>query len=1051
MAKFFIDRPIFAWVLAIIIMLVGALSILKLPIEQYPNVAPPAIEIQATYPGADAKTLQDSVTQVIEQNMNGIDGLMYMSSSSDSSGTLTLTISFESGTDADIAQVQVQNKLQLATPLLPQEVQQQGIQVKKSSSSFLMVAGFISDDDNMTQNDISDFISSSIKDPISRTKGVGDTQVFGAQYAMRIWMDPHKLNNYNLTPVDVISALNTQNTQVAAGQLGGTPPVPGQQLNASIIAQTRLTSTDEFGKILLKVNEDGSQVRLRDVARIELGAENYEIVARYNGKPASGIGIKLATGANALDTANAVKEELAKLQPTFPAGLKVVYPYDTTPFVKISIFEVVKTLIEAIVLVFLVMYLFLQNFRATLIPTIAVPVVLLGTFAVINAFGYSINTLTMFGMVLAIGLLVDDAIVVVENVERVMAEEGLPPKEATKRSMEQIQGALVGIALVLAAVFIPMAFFGGSTGVIYRQFSITIVSAMALSVLVAFILTPALCATMLKPIKKGDHGKTTGFFGWFNRIFDKSTSHYVDGVGHMVRSTGRYMLIYLVIVVGMAFLFMRLPSSFLPEEDQGLLLAQAQLPAGATQERTQKVLDQVTDYFLTQEKDTVKSVFTVNGFGFAGRGQNTGIAFVSLKPWDERTGADMKVPAIAGRAMKALGAIKDAMVIPFNLPAIIELGNATGFDFELIDQNNLGHDKLTEARNQLFGMIAQHPDTLVGVRPNGMEDTPQYKLTIDQEKAQALGVSLSDINTTLAASWGGSYVNDFIDRGRVKKVYVMGKADSRMLPDDIGKWFVRNSSGTMVPFSAFSSAKWQYGSPRLERYNGLPAMEILGQAAPGKSSGAAMDLMEELAAKLPAGIGYDWTGMSYQERLSGNQAPALYAISLIVVFLCLAALYESWSIPFSVMLVVPLGVIGALLFTTLRGLSNDVYFVVGLLTTIGLSTKNAILIVEFAKDLMDKEGKGLIEAALEACRMRLRPILMTSLAFILGVLPLAISTGAGSGSQNAVGTGVIGGMVTATILAIFFVPVFFVVVRRRFGKKKEESANSHPVEHHQTH
>ncbi|WP_418156564.1 efflux RND transporter permease subunit [Pantoea agglomerans] len=1051
MAKFFIDRPIFAWVLAIIIMLVGALSILKLPIEQYPNVAPPAIEIQATYPGADAKTLQDSVTQVIEQNMNGIDGLMYMSSSSDSSGTLTLTISFESGTDADIAQVQVQNKLQLATPLLPQEVQQQGIQVKKSSSSFLMVAGFISDDDNMTQNDISDFISSSIKDPISRTKGVGDTQVFGAQYAMRIWMDPHKLNNYNLTPVDVISALNTQNTQVAAGQLGGTPPVPGQQLNASIIAQTRLTSTDEFGKILLKVNEDGSQVRLRDVARIELGAENYEIVARYNGKPASGIGIKLATGANALDTANAVKEELAKLQPTFPAGLKVVYPYDTTPFVKISIFEVVKTLIEAIVLVFLVMYLFLQNFRATLIPTIAVPVVLLGTFAVISAFGYSINTLTMFGMVLAIGLLVDDAIVVVENVERVMAEEGLPPKEATKRSMEQIQGALVGIALVLAAVFIPMAFFGGSTGVIYRQFSITIVSAMALSVLVAFILTPALCATMLKPIKKGEHGKTTGFFGWFNRMFDKSTNHYVDGVGHMVRSTGRYMLIYLVIVVGMAFLFVRLPSSFLPEEDQGLLLAQAQLPAGATQERTQKVLDQVTDYFLTQEKDTVKSVFTVNGFGFAGRGQNTGIAFVSLKPWDERTGSDMKVPAIAGRAMQALGAIKDAMVIPFNLPAIIELGNATGFDFELIDQNNLGHDKLTEARNQLFGMIAQHPDTLVGVRPNGMEDTPQYKLTIDQEKAQALGVSLSDINTTLAASWGGSYVNDFIDRGRVKKVYVMGKADARMLPDDIGKWYVRNSSGTMVPFSAFSSAKWQYGSPRLERYNGLPAMEILGQAAPGKSSGAAMDLMEELAAKLPAGIGYDWTGMSYQERLSGNQAPALYAISLIVVFLCLAALYESWSIPFSVMLVVPLGVIGALIFTTLRGLSNDVYFVVGLLTTIGLSTKNAILIVEFAKDLMDKEGKGLIEAALEACRMRLRPILMTSLAFILGVLPLAISTGAGSGSQNAVGTGVIGGMVTATILAIFFVPVFFVVVRRRFGKKKEESANSHPVEHNQAH
>ncbi|UYV56552.1 efflux RND transporter permease subunit [Pantoea dispersa] len=1047
MAKFFIDRPIFAWVLAIIIMLAGALSIIKLPIEQYPNVAPPAVEIQASYPGADAKTLQDSVTQVIEQNMNGIDGLMYMSSSSDSSGTLTLTLTFQSGTDADIAQVQVQNKLQLAMPLLPQEVQQQGIQVKKSSSSFLMVAGFVSEDGSMTQNDISDYVASNIKDPISRTPGVGDTQVFGAQYAMRIWLDPHKLNNYQLTPVDVISALQTQNTQVAAGQLGGTPPVPGQQLNASIIAQTRLTSTEEFGNIMLKVNQDGSQVRLRDVAKIELGGENYEIIARYNGKPASGIGVKLATGANALDTADAVKAELAKLEPFFPAGMKTVYPYDTTPFVKISIFEVVKTLFEAIVLVFLVMYLFLQNFRATLIPTIAVPVVLLGTFAIISAFGYSINTLTMFGMVLAIGLLVDDAIVVVENVERVMAEEGLPPKEATKRSMEQIQGALVGIALVLSAVFIPMAFFGGSTGVIYRQFSITIVSAMALSVLVALILTPALCATMLKPIKKGEHGKTTGFFGWFNRLFDKSTNHYVDSVGHIVRSTGRYLLIYLLIVVGMAYLFLKLPTSFLPEEDQGLLLAQAQLPAGATQERTQKVLDQVTDYFLTKEKDSVNSVFTVNGFGFAGRGQNTGIAFVSLKPWDERGDASLKVPAIAGRAMQALGQIKDAMVFPFNLPAIIELGNATGFDFQLIDQGNLGHEKLTAARNQLFGMIAQHPDTLVGVRPNGLEDTPQYKLIIDQEKAQALGVSLSDINTTLGAAWGGSYVNDFIDRGRVKKVYVMGQADSRMLPDDISKWYVHNSAGTMVPFSAFSSAKWQYGSPRLERYNGLPSMEILGQAAPGKSSGDAMNLMESLASKLPAGIGYDWTGMSYQERLSGNQAPALYAISLIVVFLCLAALYESWSIPFAVMLVVPLGVIGALLFTTLRGLSNDVYFVVGLLTTIGLSAKNAILIVEFAKDLMEKEGKGLVESTLEASRMRLRPILMTSLAFILGVLPLAISSGAGSGAQNAVGTGVMGGMVTATALAIFFVPVFFVVVRRRFSKNKSELEQGHPVDH----
>lgn len=1038
MAKFFIDRPIFAWVIAIIIMLMGALSILKLPIEQYPEVAPPAIEIQAAYPGADAKTLQDSVTQVIEQNMNGIDGFMYMSSSSDSSGSLTLTMTFESGTDVDIAQVQVQNKLQLAMPLLPQEVQQQGIQVQKSSSSFLMVAGFMSDDGSMTQNDIADFIASSVKDQISRIPGVGDAQLFGAQYAMRIWMDPNKLLNYRVTPVDVVNAIRSQNAQIAAGQLGGTPSTKGQQLNASIIAQTRLTSTEEFGNILLKVNPDGSQVRLRDVSKIELGGENYEILARFNGQPASGLGIKLATGANALDTADAVKKELAKLQSTFPSGLKTVYPYDTTPFVKISINEVVKTLFEAIVLVFLVMYLFLQNFRATLIPTLAVPVVLLGTFAIINAFGYSINTLTMFGMVLAIGLLVDDAIVVVENVERVMEEEGLPPKEATKRSMEQIQGALVGIALVLSAVFVPMAFFGGSTGVIYRQFAITIVSAMVLSVIVALILTPALCATMLKPVPKGGHGKKTGFFGWFNRMFDKSTHHYTNSIGYMIRGTGRYLAIYLVIFAGMAILFLRLPTAFLPEEDQGLLLAQAQLPSGATQERTQKVLDEVTHYFLTKEKDNVESVFTVNGFGFAGRGQNTGIAFVSLKPWDERSSAENKVPAIAGRAMQALGSIKDAMVFPFNLPAIIELGNATGFDFQLIDQANLGHEKLTQARNQLLGMAAEHPDTLVGVRPNGLEDTSQYKLIVDYEKAEALGVSVDNINTTLRTAWGGSYVNDFIDRGRVKKVYVMGEADSRMLPEDINKWHIRASNGEMVPFSAFSSAKWEYGSPRLERYNGLPSMQIMGQAAPGKSSGEAMDLMEQLASQLPEGIGYDWTGMSYQERLSGNQAPALYAISLIVVFLCLAALYESWSIPFSVMLVVPLGVIGALLFTTLRGLNNDVYFVVGLLTTIGLSAKNAILIVEFAKDAMEKESKGLVEATLEAVRMRLRPILMTSLAFILGVLPLTISSGAGSGAQNAVGTGVMGGMVTATVLAIFFVPVFFVVVRRRFSPSKNK-------------
>ncbi|ECI3855468.1 hydrophobe/amphiphile efflux-1 family RND transporter [Salmonella enterica subsp. enterica] len=1034
MANFFIRRPIFAWVLAIILMMAGALAIMQLPVAQYPTIAPPAVSISATYPGADAQTVQDTVTQVIEQNMNGIDNLMYMSSTSDSAGSVTITLTFQSGTDPDIAQVQVQNKLQLATPLLPQEVQQQGISVEKSSSSFLMVAGFVSDNPNTTQDDISDYVASNIKDSISRLNGVGDVQLFGAQYAMRIWLDANLLNKYQLTPVDVINQLKVQNDQIAAGQLGGTPALPGQQLNASIIAQTRLKDPQEFGKVTLRVNTDGSVVHLKDVARIELGGENYNVVARINGKPASGLGIKLATGANALDTATAIKAKLAELQPFFPQGMKVVYPYDTTPFVKISIHEVVKTLFEAIILVFLVMYLFLQNIRATLIPTIAVPVVLLGTFAVLAAFGYSINTLTMFGMVLAIGLLVDDAIVVVENVERVMMEDNLSPREATEKSMSQIQGALVGIAMVLSAVFIPMAFFGGSTGAIYRQFSITIVSAMALSVLVALILTPALCATLLKPVSAEHHEKKSGFFGWFNARFDHSVNHYTNSVSGIVRNTGRYLIIYLLIVVGMAVLFLRLPTSFLPEEDQGVFLTMIQLPSGATQERTQKVLDQVTHYYLNNEKANVESVFTVNGFSFSGQGQNSGMAFVSLKPWEERNGKENSVEAVIARATRAFSQIRDGLVFPFNMPAIVELGTATGFDFELIDQGGLGHDALTKARNQLLGMVAKHPDLLVRVRPNGLEDTPQFKLDVDQEKAQALGVSLSDINETISAALGGYYVNDFIDRGRVKKVYVQADAQFRMLPGDINNLYVRSANGEMVPFSTFSSARWIYGSPRLERYNGMPSMELLGEAAPGRSTGEAMSLMENLASQLPNGIGYDWTGMSYQERLSGNQAPALYAISLIVVFLCLAALYESWSIPFSVMLVVPLGVVGALLAASLRGLNNDVYFQVGLLTTIGLSAKNAILIVEFAKDLMEKEGRGLIEATLEASRMRLRPILMTSLAFILGVMPLVISRGAGSGAQNAVGTGVMGGMLTATLLAIFFVPVFFVVVKRRFNR-----------------
>lgn len=1033
MANFFIQRPIFAWVLAIILMIAGGLAILKLPVAQYPTIAPPAVAVTATYPGADAQTVQDTVTQVIEQNMNGIDNLMYMSSTSDSSGSVTITLTFESGTDPDIAQVQVQNKLQLAMPLLPQEVQQQGIGVEKSSSSFLLVAGFVSDNKKLSQDDISDYVASNVKDAISRTSGVGDVQLFGAQYAMRVWLDSNALNKYQLTPLDVINQLKIQNNQIAAGQLGGTPSIPGQQLNASIIAQTRLKTPEEFGKVTLKVNQDGSMVHLKDVARIELGGENYNMVTRINGQAATGLGIKLATGANALDTANAIKTKLAALQPFFPAGLRVVYPYDTTPFVKISIHEVVKTLFEAIVLVFLVMYLFLQNLRATLIPTIAVPVVLLGTFAILAAFGFSINTLTMFGMVLAIGLLVDDAIVVVENVERVMVEDKLPPKEATQKSMAQIQGALVGIAMVLSAVFIPMAFFGGSTGAIYRQFSLTIVSAMALSVLVALILTPALCATLLKP-STADHHEKKGFFGWFNNLFDKSVDHYSNSVSGILRKTGRYLVVYVLIVGGMAVLFLKLPTSFLPEEDQGVFMTMVQLPAGATQTRTQQILDQVQQYYLTQEKANVESVFTVNGFSFSGQGQNAGIVFISLKPWEARPGEENSVSAIVGRATKAFSKIKDGLVFPFNLPAIIELGTATGFDFELIDQANLGHAQLTQARNQLLGMVREHPDLLVRVRPNGLEDTPQFKLDVDQEKAQALGISVSDINQTISTALGGTYVNDFIDHGRVKKVYVQADAPYRMLPGDVDNLYVRSANGEMVPFSAFSSARWISGSPRLERYNGLPSMEILGEAAQGKSTGEAMAMLESLAQKLPSGIGYDWTGMSYQERLSGNQAPALYAISLIVVFLCLAALYESWSIPFSVMLVVPLGVVGALLAASLRGLNNDVYFQVGLLTTIGLSAKNAILIVEFAKDLMDKEGKGIIEATLEASRMRLRPILMTSLAFILGVLPLVISHGAGSGAQNAVGTGVMGGMLSATLLAIFFVPVFFVVVRRRFNR-----------------
>ena len=1032
MARFFIDRPIFAWVVAIVIMLAGVISILSLPIAQYPSIAPPSISISGSYPGASAKTVEDAVTQVIEQKMKGIDGLRYMASSSDATGGISITLTFSSGTNPDIAQVQVQNKLQLATPLLPTAVTQQGLVVSKATKNFLMVFGFISENGKMDQTDLSDYVAANVVDPLSRAAGVGDVTLFGSQYAMRIWLNPAKLQSFNLTPADVITAVQAQNAEVSAGELGGTPSVKGQQLNATVSAQSRLQTVEQFGAILLKTTTNGAMVYLKDVATMELGRENYNTVARYNGHAATGVAIKLATGANALDTANAAKAMLGNLSKQFPEGMSYQVAFDTTPFVKLSIEEVVKTLVEAVILVFLVMYLFLQNFRATLIPTMAVPVVLLGTFGILNAFGYSINTLTMFAMVLAIGLLVDDAIVVVENVERVMSEEGLSPLEATRKSMTQITGALVGIAMVLSAVFVPMAFFGGSTGVIYRQFSITIVSSMVLSVVVALVFTPALCATLLKPVEKGHHATNKGFFGWFNRSFDSSSNKYQGWVGAMITHRARSMLLYVLLLAGLVFIFMRLPTSFLPEEDQGILFTQIQLPTGATQERTLKVIEQVEDHFMNSEKDNVASVFAVAGFSFGGNGQNTGIAFVRLKDWSLRKDVAQKAPAVAGRAMGKLLQIKDAMVFTFAPPAVLELGNATGFDMQLQDIGGVGHDALMAARNQLLGMASQNP-AMVGVRPNGQEDTPQYKIDIDQQKATALGLQLSEINRVLSVGWGSSYVNDFLDRGRVKKVFIQGDASSRMLPEDLNKWFVRNAAGQMVPFSAFATGKWIYASPRLERYEGLPSVEILGTPAPGQSTGAAMNAMEEMVAKLPPGIGMSWTGVSLEERESGSQTPQLYALSLLIVFLCLAALYESWSIPFSVLLVVPLGVIGAVLGTWMFGLSNDVYFQVGLLTVVGLSAKNAILIVEFAKE-MQESGMSLLDATLHAVRLRLRPILMTSIAFGLGVLPLAISSGAGSGSQNAIGIGVLGGMLTATFLGIFFVPVFFVLVRGFFSK-----------------
>ncbi|MBY9063743.1 efflux RND transporter permease subunit [Sphingomonas yunnanensis] len=1034
MSRFFIDRPIFAWVIALALMLAGIIAIRSLPIAQFPEIAPPAVAITANYPGADAETLERTTTQIVEQQLRGIDNLRYFSSSSSSAGVVTITLTFEQGTDPDIAQVQVQNKLQAATPLLPQEVQRQGIQVTKSAASFLAVVGLVSTDGSHSNNDLADMVVSKFQDPVSRINGVGELQVFGSQYAMRIWLDPLKLNNYALTVADVTSAVQAQNAQVSAGQIGAQPAPKEQMLNATVSVQSRLQTPEQFGTIRLKTGTDGSVVRLRDVARVEIGAENYGFDVQYNGKPASGFGVRLAAGANALDTVDLLKARVAEIGKTLPADVKVIYPYDITPFVRLSVEQVIHTLIEAVVLVFLVMFLFLQNWRATLIPTIAVPVVLLGTFAVMALAGFTINTLTLFGMVLAIGLLVDDAIVVVENVERLIVTEHLSPKEAARKSMDEISSALVGIGMVLSAVFLPMAFFGGSTGVIYRQFSITIVSAMVLSVLVALILTPALCATILKPHdpdKQEGNGPLARFFRWFNRNFDRAQHRYEGGVKSTARHWKRSLLVYLLIVAGMALVFIRLPSGFLPDEDQGFVLALVQGPAGASTARTEKGLALTRDHFLKQEGKNVQGVFTINGFSFAGQGQNTGLVFVNLKPWEDRSGGDNRAQAIVGRAMGSFSQYKDGLIFALIPPAVQELGNATGFDVQLVDTGGVGHEKLTQIRNMMLGMASQDP-RLAQVRPLSLEDAPQLKVKIDEDKARALGLDLADVNSTIATAWGGGYINDFIDRGRVKRVYVQNDGPYRMAPEDVGELYVRGANGQMAPFTAFSTLEWANAPVSLTRYNGQPAMQLQGSPGPGQSTGAAMEALQEIHAKLPPGTTLEWTGLSYEERLSGGQAPALYGLSLLIVFLCLAALYESWSVPISVLLVVPLGIIGAVLAAWLTGLNKDIYLQVGLITTIGVSAKNAILIVEFAEERM-AEGMNSFDAAVEAAKLRLRPILMTSLAFVFGVMPLAVSTGAGAGGQNAIGRAVVGGMLSATVLAIFFVPMFFVVVLRLFG------------------
>ncbi|MFB3886159.1 MAG: efflux RND transporter permease subunit [Thermodesulfobacteriota bacterium] len=1049
LSRFFLDRPVFAWVIAIIIMTVGGLAIYNLPISQYPPIAPPSIYIMGFYPGASAETVENSVTQIIEQKMTGLDRMIYMSAQSDSSGSSRIELTFSPGTDPDLAWAKVQNKLQLAMASLPEAVQRQGITVGKATRNYLMIVGLISEDGSMDGNDLMDYAQSNLEKVLARVPGVGEVENFGSQYAMRIWLNPDKLTDYHLTVEDVIAALRSYNVEISAGQFGGLPAVKGQRLNASIIVQSLLKNPEEFASVPLRINPDGSIVRIKDVGWAELGTEVYDIKAFYNGKPSAGLGIRMASGANALDTADAVRKKLEEMSRYFPPGMKVVYPYDTTPFVRVAIDEVVKTLLEAILLVFLVMYLFLGNIRATLIPTIAVPVVLLGTFAVLGLFGFSINMLTMFAMVLAIGLLVDDAIVVVENVERIMSEEGLSPREATRKSMDQITSALIGIGLVLSAVFGPMIFFGGSTGVIYRQFSVTIISAMLLSVLVALILTPVLCASLLKPVPAGHDTSENAvfflrpFFRLFNRNFFRTRDLYVRLVEHSFSRKLRYILVYLLVVAAVGFLFFRMPTAYLPDEDQGILLSQVMMPIGSTLEQTQEVLNEVQDYFLENEKKAVESCMTISGIGFSGRAQSNGLVFIMLKDWKLRNRSDLRVRPISQRAMVALSRIRKASVYVFPPPSVIELGTARGFDLQLLDRGGLGHEALMAARNQLLGMAMRDP-RLTGVRPNGMEDASEYRIDVDWEKAGALGIPITSIQTTISAAFGSSYINNFIQGGRVKRVFVQADAPNRMLPKDLEKLYVRNREGKMVPFSSFASGHWSFGSPRLERYNGFPSMNIQGESVPGRSSGEAMTAMEEMISKLTMGVGYEWTGVSYQERMAHSQAPILYAFSALVIFLCVAALYESWSIPIANLLMLPLGLFGAALATWSRGLHNDVYFQIGFLTTLGLTTKNAILIIQFARERL-AHGAGLIDATLGAARIRLRPVIMTSLAFFFGVLPLAITTGAGAGAMNAIGTAVTGGMLSATFIDLIFIPLFFVLVSRMFkGKGSAQTPGRHP-------